>query len=55
MMNLKNAINEVQNEMEVAPVKIEEAEGRIGEFEDKIMGKEKAEKERKKSRIKRGG
>ena len=31
---LKNAINEVQNKMEMATAGIEEAEGRIGELED---------------------
>ena len=55
MMNLKNAINEVQNKMEVATAWIEEAEERIGELEDKIMEKEEAEnRERKKSRSTRG-
>ena len=41
---LKNAINEVQNKMEAAIARIEEAEEGIGESEDKIMGKQKAEK-----------
>ena len=36
---LKNAINEVQNKMEVAIAWIEEAEERIGELEDKMMEK----------------
>ena len=49
MMNLKNAINEVQNKMEVATAWIEEAEERIGELEDKIMEKEEAEKKRDKN------
>ena len=47
---LINAINEVQNKMEAATVRTKEAEGRIGELEDKIMEKEEAEKKRKKSR-----
>ena len=54
MMNLKNAINEVQNIMEVATARIEEAEGRIGELEDKIMEKKEGEKKIKKSSIMRG-
>ena len=45
---LKNAINEVQNKMEVAIAQTEEAEERIGELEDKIMEKEEAEKKRNK-------
>ena len=56
MMNLKNAINEVKNKMEVATAWIEDTEERIGELEDKIMEKEEAEKKRdkKKSRSMRG-
>ena len=41
-MELKNAINEVQNKMEAAITWIEEAEERIGKLEDKIMEKEEA-------------
>ena len=41
---LKNAINELQNKMEVTTVQTEEAEERMGELEDKIMEKEEAEK-----------
>ena len=33
--------------MEATTARIEEAEERIGELEDKIMGKEEAEKKRK--------
>ena len=47
-MNFKNAINEMQNKMDVATVWINEAEERIGELEDKIMEKEEAEKKRNK-------
>ena len=36
----------MQNKMEAATVWIEEAEGRIGELEDKIMEKEEAERKR---------
>ena len=43
---VKNAINEVQNKMQVAIAWIEEAEEGIGELEDKIMEKEEAEKKR---------
>ena len=46
---LKNAINEGQNKMEVTTAWIEEAEERIGELEDKIMEKEEAEKKRDKT------
>ena len=41
----KNAINELQNNMEATTTRIEEAEERIRELEGKIMGKEEAEKE----------
>ena len=34
--------------MEVTTVQIEEAEGRLGQLEDKIMEKEEAEKKRNK-------
>ena len=53
---LKNAINGVQNKMEATTARIEEAEERTGELEDKIMEKEEAEKKRdkKKSRSMRG-
>ena len=40
--------------MEVATSRIEEAEGRIGELENKIMEKEEAEKKMKKFWITRG-
>ena len=40
--------------MEVTTAQIEEAEERIGELEDKIMEKEEAEREIKKSRGMRG-
>ena len=41
--------------METTTARIEEAEERIGELEDKIMAKQEAEKrERKKSRSMRG-
>ena len=36
----------MQNKVEVATVQIEEAEGRVGEVEDKIMEKEETEKKR---------
>ena len=45
---LKNAINEGQNKMEVTTAQIEETEERIGGFKDKIVGKEEAEKKRDK-------
>ena len=45
---LKNAINEVQNKMKATTAQIEEGEERIGELEDKIMGKEEADKKIKK-------
>ena len=45
---LKNALNEVQNKMEVTTAQIEEAKERIGGLEDKIMEKEEAEKKRDK-------
>ena len=45
----KNAINELQNKMEVNTARIEEAEERIGELEDKIMEKEEAEKKKDKN------
>ena len=45
---LKNAINELQNKMEMTTARIEEAEERRGELEDKIMGKDEAEKKRDK-------
>ena len=38
----------MQNKIEVTTARIEEAEERIGELEDKIMGKEDAEKKRDK-------
>ena len=40
--------------MEATTARIEEAEERIGELEDKIMEKEEAEKKIKKSRCMRG-
>ena len=40
--------------MEATTSQIEEAEDRIGELEDKIMGKEEAEKKRDKFRSTRG-
>ena len=43
---LKNAINEVQNKMEVTTAQTAEAEERLGELGDKIMEKEEAEKKR---------
>ncbi|KAF0884849.1 LORF1 protein, partial [Crocuta crocuta] len=45
---IKNAVNEVQNKLEAVTASTEEAEGRIGEIEDKILGKDEAEKEREK-------
>ena len=45
---LKNAINELQNKMEMTTARIEGAEERIGVLEDKIMEKEEAEKKRDK-------
>ena len=44
----KNAINELQNKMEVTTARTEEAEERIGELEHKIMEEEEAEKKRDK-------
>ena len=38
----------MQNKLEVVTARIEEAEGRISEIEDKIMGKDEAEKKRDK-------
>ena len=35
----------MQNKLEAVTARIEEAEGRIGEIEDKIMEKDEAEKE----------
>ena len=40
----------MQNKTEATTARIDKAEGRIGELEDKIMEKEEAEKKRKKSR-----
>ena len=51
---LKHAINKVQTKMLVTTAWTEEAENRIDELEDKIMGKDQAEKELKKSRSMRG-
>ena len=45
---LKDAINELQNKMQVTTAQIEEAEERTGELEDEIMEKEEAEKKRDK-------
>ena len=47
-MNLKNVVNEMQNKLEAVTVRTEEAEGRISEIEDKIMGKDEAKKKREK-------
>ena len=44
----------MQNKMEATIVRIEEAEARVGELEDKIMEKEETEKKIKKSRSMRG-
>ena len=46
---IKKSYNEVQNKMEVAIVRIEEAEERIRELEDKIVEKEEAKKKRYKN------
>ncbi|KAF0879838.1 LORF1 protein, partial [Crocuta crocuta] len=48
VMNLKNAINEVHNEMEASNTWIEEAERRIDELEDTVLEKEEAKKKRDK-------
>ncbi|KAF0887368.1 LORF1 protein, partial [Crocuta crocuta] len=45
---LKNAINEMHNKMEASNAWDEEAERRIDELEDTIIGKEEAEKKRDK-------
>ncbi|KAF0885224.1 LORF1 protein, partial [Crocuta crocuta] len=45
---LKNAINEMHNKMEMSNAWIEEAERRIGELEDKFLEKEEAKKKRDK-------
>ena len=45
---LTNVINGMQNEMEETAAWIEEAKGKIGELEDKIMEKDEAEKKRDK-------
>ena len=44
----------MQNKMETTTARLEEAEERIGELEDKVMEKEEAEKKIKKSRSMRG-
>ena len=44
----------MQSKMEMTMARIEEAEERIGELEDKVMEKEEAEKKIKKSRSMRG-
>ena len=46
---LKTAINDLQNKMKVTTARIEEAEVRIGELDDKIVEKEEAEKKREKN------
>ena len=52
---IKNQLNEMQSKLEVLMMRVNEAEERVSDIEDKLMARKEAEEEREKQKIMRIG